>query len=97
MLKPKTKPGAADTTSKVEPEVGLGPIIKYTAPRPEDTAIDKLNGADAKTATVLKEVLGTRMVNMLFSEQPKLKSKAFNDLNKGIGKFDFDEIEKDER
>ena len=96
MLKPKTNPGASGSTSERAPESGLGPIIKYTAPRP-DVDVNKLNKDDAKTAAVLKEVLGKRMVSMLFSEQPKLKSKAFNDLNRGIGKFDFAGIEKEER
>lgn len=37
------------------------------------------------------------MVMMLYSKQPALKSKALTDLNRGLGKFRFDSIEKEER
>ena len=50
-----------------------------------------------KTALILEEILGKRAVLMLYSKQPKVRAQAFHNLNHGLSKFDFSQIEKQER
>ena len=59
--------------------------------------INQLKQGDIKTALILEEVLGKRMVLMLYSKQPKIRSQALVDLNRGLTKFDFSKIDKRER
>ena len=52
---------------------------------------------DLKTAEILDEILGKRLVLMIYSKVAKHRAHALSDLNMGLARFPFDEIDKLER
>ena len=63
----------------------------------EYTSIDQLGKDDFDVAEVLEGVLGEKIVLMIYSKTAKKRSQAFVDLDRGLAKFDFNDIEKEER
>ena len=61
------------------------------------TFINQLAETDQKAAQTLEDLLGERMVLMLFSKQANLRAQALVDLSRGVKKFQFDQIEQAER
>ena len=61
------------------------------------TYINQLAETDQKAATILEDLLGKRLVLMLFSKQAGLRAQALVDLNRGVKKFEFDQVDLAER
>ena len=53
------------------------------------TEIDQLHKDDLKTAKILDDVIGKRLVLMLYSKVPKHRAHALSDLNMGLARFPF--------
>jgi hypothetical protein len=61
------------------------------------TEIDQLHKDDLKTAKILDDILGKRLVLMIYSKVPKHRAQALYDLNMGLSRFPFNKIDKIER
>jgi hypothetical protein len=61
------------------------------------TEIDQLHKDDLKTAQILDDVIGKRLVLMLYSKVAKHRAHALSDLNMGLARFPFKQIDKLER
>jgi hypothetical protein len=69
----------------------------FNAQNDDFKEIDELEVDDLKDAKVLEGILGKKMVLKLYSKYPEHREKALEDLNKGLYKFPFMNIDKADR